>query len=94
MDSIKDIELSIEFGQRLVQYKKSTLDKILSSMIDDNSKVQQHFENDKMYVVDIITALESGEGISHMYGLKNRLSIVGQQFFKKEFKALKELSVL
>ena len=93
MDYFKEIELSISFGQRLVKYKKNILEKILSSMIDDNSKIQARYESDRSYISDVVQALESGEGISHMYGLKNRLTIVGQLFFKNEFKQLKELTV-
>jgi ABC-type transport system involved in cytochrome c biogenesis ATPase subunit len=93
MDYFKEIELSISFGQRLVKYKKSILEKILSSMIDDNSKIQARYEQDRSYIADVVQALESGEGISHMYGLKNRLTVVGQLFFKNEFKQLKELTV-
>ena len=93
MDYFKEIELSISFGQRLVKYKKSILEKILSSMIDDNSKIQARYEQDRSYIADVVQALESGEGISHMYGLKNRLTVVGQIFFKNEFKQLKELTV-
>jgi hypothetical protein len=93
MESLKEIELSISFGQRLVKYKKSILEKILSSMIDDNSKIQARYESDRSYIIDIVNALETGEGIYHMYGLKNRLTVVGQLFFKNEFKQLKELTV-
>jgi hypothetical protein len=93
MDSLKEIELSISFGQRLVEYKKSILQKILSSMIDDNSKIQARYESDRSYIADIVNALETGESICHMYGLKDRLTIVGQMFFKHEFKKLKELTV-
>jgi hypothetical protein len=93
MDYFQDIELSIEFGQRLLDYKKVIMQKILSSMIDDNSKLKARYEQDRSYISDVIQALESGEGISHTYGLKNRLTIVGQMFFKNEFKKLKVLSV-
>ena len=62
-------------------------------MIDDNSKIQARYEQDRSYIADVVQALESGEGISHMYGLKNRLTVVGQLFFKNEFKQLKELTV-
>ncbi len=94
MDCIKEIELSIEFGQRLMLYKKAMLEKILASMIDDNSKIQSRYEQDRSYISDIIQALETGEGIAHTYNLKNRLTVVGQTFFKNEFKKLKLLSVL
>jgi hypothetical protein len=93
MDSLKEIELSISFGQRLVEYKKSILEKILSSMIDDNSKIQARYESDRSYITDIVSALETGENICHMYGLKDRLTVVGQLFFKNEFKQLKGLTV-
>ena len=94
MEFLEEIELSIEFGQQLMKYKKAILEKILSSMIDDNSKIQARYEQDRSYIVDIVHALESGEGIVHMYSLKNRLTVVGQMFFKNEFKKLKVLSVL
>jgi len=93
MEFLEEIELSIEFGQRLMKYRKATLEKILSSMIDDNSKIQARYEKDRSYIADIVYALESGEGICHMYSLKNRLTVVGQLFFKNEFKKLKLLSV-
>ena len=62
-------------------------------MIDDNSKIQARYESDRSYIIDIVNALETGEGIYHMYGLKNRLTVVGQLFFKNEFKRLKELPI-
>lgn len=93
MDSLKEIELSISFGQRLLEYKKSILEKILSTMIDDTSKLKARYESDRSYIADIANALETGEGICHTYGLKDRLTIVGQIFFKNEFKKLKELTV-
>ena len=94
MEFLQEIELSIEFGQRLMEYKKAILEKILSSMIDDNSKIQARYEHDRSYIADIVNSLESGEGIQHMYSLKNRLTVVGQLFFKNEFKKLKSLTVL
>jgi len=92
LKEITEIELSISFGQKLMKYKESILEKILSSMLDDNSKLKARYESDRSYIADIINALELGEGISHMYGVKNRLTIVGQMFFKNEFKQLKELT--
>jgi hypothetical protein len=91
---INEIELSIEFGQRLKKYKEAILEKILSSMIDDNSTLQARYEHDRTYITDIVCSLESGEGIQYLYPIKKRLTIVGQMFFKKEFRELKKLAAL
>ncbi|CAB5226306.1 hypothetical protein UFOVP760_85 [uncultured Caudovirales phage] len=89
---IAEIDLSITFGQRLIKYKKASLERMLSSMIDNNEKIRQHYESDRDYIRDIILALESGDVITFMPLLKQRLTIVGQMFFKNEFKALKMLA--
>jgi hypothetical protein len=86
--TINELELSISFGQRLMEYKKKCLHKMLESM-SDNDKIRQHYEHDRAYIRDVINALEINEGITHMYPIKNRLTLVGQMFFKNEFKALK-----
>ena len=57
----------------------------------DNDKIRQHYQSDKTYINDIISSLERGEGISYLYAIKKRLTIVGQEFFKKELKELKDL---
>jgi len=88
--TINELELSINFGQRLMEYKKDCLHKMLETM-DDNDKIRQHYEMDRLYINDVITALECGENMQTLYAVKNRLTVVGQMFFKKEFKALKEL---
>jgi hypothetical protein len=88
--TINELEMSISFGQRLMEYKKECLFKMLERM-NDNDKILQHYEADKLYVQDVITALECGENMYNLSAIKNRLTIVGQMFFKKEFKALKEL---
>ena len=89
---IDEIELSITFGQRLMEYKKKILERMLESM-EDNDKTRQHYQSDRGYIRDVITALETGENIHHMYFVKSRLTIVGQMFFKKEFKQLKMLQM-
>ena len=61
--------------------------------MDNNDKIRQHYENDRLFIQDITTALESGEGMYNLYAIKNRLTVVGQMFFKKEFKELKTLAV-
>jgi hypothetical protein len=88
--TINELEMAISFGQRLVQYKTECLHKMLEQM-DDNDKIRQHYEADRLYIQDVVTALESGEGMYNLSAIKNRLTVVGQMFFKKEFKALKEL---
>jgi len=88
--TLKQIELSISFGQRLMAYYKKCVDKMLSTM-HDNDKILQNYQSDKSYVNDIISSLERGEGISYLHAIKKRLTIVGQEFFKKEFKELKKL---
>jgi hypothetical protein len=88
---IKEIELSISFGQRLVQYQKKTLEEMCRIM-HENDKIRQHFQSDKSYICDIVQALELGEGIQYLYPIKKRLTIVGQMFFKKEFQELKLLN--
>jgi hypothetical protein len=89
---IAEIDLSITFGRRLIQYKKASLERMLSSMLDNNEKIRQHYESDRDYIRDIIQALESGDVITFMPLLKQRLTIVGQLFFKSEFKLLKALA--
>jgi hypothetical protein len=88
--TINELEMSISFGQRLIQYKTECLHKMLEQM-DENDKILQHYEADKLYVQDVITALECGENMYNLSAIKNRLTVVGQMFFKKEFKALREL---
>jgi hypothetical protein len=88
---ITEIELSISFGQRLMKYKNECHKQMLKVM-DDNDKIRQHFQSDKSYICDIVQALELGEGIQYLYPIKKRLTIVGQMFFKKEFKQLKALA--
>ena len=73
-----------------MEYKKECLHKMLERM-DLTDKIRQHYEADKLYIQDVITALESGENMHNLSAIKNRLTVVGQQFFKNEFKALKEL---
>ena len=89
---INELELSISFGQRLLDYKKECLKHMLSRM-DDNDKIRQHYQSDRSFINDIISDLEQGEQIQFLYQLKRRLSIVGQMFFKKEFQMLKALAV-
>jgi hypothetical protein len=88
--TINEIEMSISLGQRLMEYERENLRMMLERM-HDNDKIRQHYEADKLYIQDVITALESGENMLNLSAIKNRLTVVGQQFFKKEFKALKEL---
>ena len=88
--TINELEMSISFGQRLMEYKKECLHKMLERM-DNNDKILQHYEADKLYIQDVIMSLECGENMYNLTSIKNRLTVVGQQFFKKEFKALKEL---
>jgi len=87
---IDEIELSISFGQRLVEYYLATLKKLSSTMLD-NEKIRQHFERDRAFIRDIIEDLEQGINISSLYIVKKRLTTVGQEFFKDEFKKLKTL---
>jgi len=88
----EEIELSIDFGRRLMEYKKDILQRMLAVM-DDNDKIRQHYQSDKLYICDIIQSLETGEHIHFLYPIKKRLTIVGQMFFKKEFQSLKRLAV-
>jgi hypothetical protein len=88
---IQEIELSISFGQRLVEYYKLMIDKISSTMMDDNQKYRQFYEADRQYVNDVIQALERGEETKYLYVIKKRLTVVGQQFFQKQFTELKKL---
>jgi exonuclease VII small subunit len=88
--TINELEMSIDFGKRLMEYKKECLHKMLEQM-DENDKIRQHYEADRLYIQDIVRALENGENMQTLYAVKSRLTVVGQMFFKKEFKALKEL---
>jgi hypothetical protein len=91
MDFLKEIELSISFGQKLFAYKKACIQEMCKRM-DNNDKIRQHYESDRSYISDIVNGLERGEGIQYLYPIKKRLTIVGQQFFKNEFKELKVLT--
>jgi len=93
MDFLEEIELSISFGQKLVAYKKACLQEMLSRM-DNNDKIRQNYQADKSYISDVIVGLEQGENVPSLYTIKNRLTVVGQMFFKTEFKSLKSLTVL
>ena len=86
--TINELETAISFGQRLMEYKRECLFKMLQTM-SDNDKIRQHYEADKLFIQDIISALEIGENMYNLYAIKRRLTPVGQQFFTKEFKALK-----
>ena len=87
---IDEIELSISFGQRLVDYYLATVRK-LSSTMTDNDKIRQHYERDKAFIKDVISDLEQGTNIDSLYIVKKRLTVVGQEFFKKEFRDLRIL---
>ena len=63
----------------------------MSKSLNDTDKIRQHYQSDKAYINDIISSLEQGEGISYLYAIKKRLTIVGQLFFKKEFQELKQI---
>jgi hypothetical protein len=91
LQTMREIELSISFGQRLMLYEKEILSRMLKTM-DDNDKIRQYYQSDKSYICDIVHALEQGEGIKHLYPIKKRLTIIGQMFFKEEFKRLKDLA--
>lgn len=88
---MREIELSISFGQRLVEYKKKCLNQMLKTM-SDNDKIRQHYQSDRDYICDIIHDLEQGENVRNLYPIKKRLTVVGQMFFKDEFKRLKDLA--
>lgn len=90
LQTMREIELSIGFGQRLMAYEKEILSRMLQTM-DDNDKIRQYYQADKAFICDIIHALEQGEGIQYLLPIKKRLTIVGQLFFKKEFQDLKRL---
>jgi hypothetical protein len=92
MEIIEDIELSIKFGQKLMKYEKTCLEQMLKSM-EKTDKIRQHYQADKLYICDVINGLERGENIPDLFPIKNRLTVIGQQFFKNEFKELKMLSV-
>jgi hypothetical protein len=84
---IDEIELSIAFGQRLMDYYLATIRKLVSTMTD-NDKIRQHYERDRGFINDIISDLEQGTNINSLYTIRKRLSVVGQEYFKKEFKYL------
>ena len=88
---IEEINLSISFGQRLMEYWDETLKRMIGQM-SDNDKIRQYYQSDRSYICDIIGALERGEGIEYLYPIKKRLTVVGQLFFKNEFKRLKDLA--
>jgi hypothetical protein len=88
---IDEIQLSISFGQRLMDYYRAVVKRLASTMTD-NDKIRQRYELDKGFINDIIEDLERGENINSLYAVKRRLSIVGQQFFEDEFRVLKKLA--
>jgi hypothetical protein len=87
---INEIELSISFGQRLMDYKNAVIRKLVSTM-HDNDKIRQQYEYDRGFINNIIEDLERGENIDSLYAVKKRLSVVGRDFFNNEFKQLRKL---
>jgi hypothetical protein len=85
---LDEIQLSISFGQRLFEYRNAIIKKLCSTM-NDNDKIRQRYEIDRSYINDIIQDLEIGHNINSLYLVKKRLSVVGQEFFKQEFRTLK-----
>jgi len=88
---LEEILLSIEFGKRLMEYRKECLNQMLIRTLGDTDKIRQHYEQDKRAIVIVINSLEQGEEIQYLPGYKKQLTVVGQMFFKKQFKALKDL---
>lgn len=89
---LDEIELSFDFGRRLSEYYKSIIQRSIEDMSADREKLMQHWQSDRGYINDIIQGLETGEGIIHLHFIKERLTIVCQMLFKKEFIALKKLA--
>lgn len=87
---IEEIELSISFGQRYMQYEKEILD-LKSKRWDDNRKYDQYLQQDRSIIVQIIAALEAGDTFGTIQFYKKMMTAIGAEFFKKEFKALKNL---
>ena len=88
---LEEIQLSIEFGKRLMAYQKESINQMLSRTLGDTDKIRQHYEQDKKIIVTIINCLEQGEEVQHLPVFKKQLTIVGQLFFKDQFKELKQL---
>jgi hypothetical protein len=87
---LNEIQLSISFGQRLLDYKTAVIKKLSSTMFD-NDKIRQRYEIDRGVINNVIDDLEIGHNIDSLYVIKKRLSVVGQEFFKEEFRTLKNI---
>jgi hypothetical protein len=88
---LEEIQLSIEFGKRLMAYQKESINQMLSRTLGDTDKIRQHYKQDRKIIVTIINCLEQGEEVQHLPVFKKQLTIVGQLFFKDQFKELKQL---
>jgi hypothetical protein len=88
---LNEVQLSISFGQRLMDYRMAIIKK-LSSTMNDNDKIRQRYELDRGFINNIIDDLERGNNVESLYLVKKRLSVVGQEYFKEEFKHLKNLN--
>jgi hypothetical protein len=88
---LEEIQLSIEFGKRLMAYRKESINQMLSRTLGDTDKIRLHYEQDKKIIVTIINCLEQGEEVQHLPVFKKQLTIVGQLFFKDQFKELEQL---
>ena len=84
----REIELSISFGQRFVEYKNEILQAKLKSWYN-NEKFDQNFQRDKDTLLPLINNLEQGEEIAPIKFYTKMMTEVGKEFFKKEFKELK-----
>lgn len=87
---IKEIELSITFGQRYMQYEEEILS-YKAKTWDDNRKFDQYLQQDRSVIVQIVSALEQGTEVAPINFYKKLMTVVGVDFFKKEFKELKKL---
>jgi hypothetical protein len=92
-EDINEIELSMSFGDRLVEYRSRCIDAMLERRADDTPNIRQVYEKDRAVIAEIIRSLETKDEIETCYPLKKRLSVVAQNYFSKEFRKLKELNL-
>jgi len=90
-NDIHEIELSISFGQRFVQYEQEII-KMKLNRWDNNEKYDQHLIKDKAVITDIISKLERGDDIGNASIYKKMMTVPGREFFKREFKSLTDLN--
>jgi hypothetical protein len=87
-----EIELSIEFGKRWVEYEKEILQMKLKNW-DRCDKYDQYCLKDRSVIIPLIADLEQGNETAQARIYKKMLTVVGATFFSKELKQLDKIRV-